>query len=359
MSALVAESNHVDTTPTLSDALYRIRYVLMREAGQRVHCWFEYLVGALMSTASIEDVQALNPFLTTAKCQSLLEGVVVVLLTTMRLGQASLCLSELDSVIDIIQSLARSRTVAAWNAVPGHASLVVTQGMLQRALVAAKYDASAAVAQLTLLAGQVKQLQVCVDGWVGGRVWPCLWLGGAVCGAPHTRTRTRATRQSLPSISGSDAVSTAGFVFQLAKYDPEDAARRLETPQEFVAVLDKARRGCYHNGTRLPDPSSIAAGPLPVDATSSAALVHMLEHTSTHLADLLAAARHFIVADTSAGPAASGSKLCYDPRFLVFEFLFGYLLRRRQVEIVTQFMDSHRGKQSCVRQVRRRGRTMG
>lgn len=358
MSALVAESNHVDTTPTLSDALYRIRYVLMREAGQRVHCWFEYLVGALMSTASIEDVQALNPFLTTAKCQSLLEGVVVVLLTTMRLGQASLCLSELDSVIDIIQSLARSRTVAAWNAVPGHASLVVTQGMLQRALVAAKYDASAAVAQLTLLAGQVKQLQVCVGGCVGacGRVSG--WVVRCAVRLTHAHA-TRATRQSLPSISGSDAVSTAGFVFQLAKYDPEDAARRLETPQEFVAVLDKARRGCYHNGTRLPDPSSIAAGPLPVDATSSAALVHMLEHTSTHLADLLAAARHFIVADTSAGPAASGSKLCYDPRFLVFEFLFGYLLRRRQVEIVTQFMDSHRGKQSCVRQVRRRGRTMG
>ena len=278
-----------------------------------MHCWFEYLVGALMSTSAVEDVRKLNPFLDASRCQSLLEGVVVVLLTTMRLGQASLCLAELDSVVGIIRKLASSRTVDLWNAVPDRASLVVTKGMLHSALVAAKYHPAHAVSQLQQLADDVMQLQ------------------------------------QLPSLSGAAAASTAGFVYQLARYDKAAAAAQLSSPQEFVAVLDKARRGCFHEGTKLPNPARIKTGLLQRDSTSSAALVHMLDHTSTHLADLLASARHFIVPDASFG--VDSGVLAYDPRFLVFEFLFGYMLRRRQVEIVNQFIDSHGQGQSCVRQM--------
>ena len=46
-----------------------------------------------------------------------------------------------------------------------------------------------------------------------------------------------------------------------------------------------------------------------------------------------------------------GSTLTIDPRFLVFEFMLGFMLRGRQVELVKEFFSSAKSGQSCVHQM--------
>ena len=95
-----------------------------------------------------------------------------------------------------------------------------------------------------------------------------------------------------------------------------------------------AARGCYHNGYRLPALDSRASGrPSSTDATSTA-MIHVLEHTADDVAGNLVTRRYFMEPVDVAAPAATPSVATafkYDPRFLVFEYLIGFVLRKRQV----------------------------
>merc|ERR1712185_392117 len=52
------------------------------------------------------------------------------------------------------------------------------------------------------------------------------------------------------------------------------------------------------------------------------------------------------------------SEWCYDPRFLVFEFLLGFMLRRRQYELVMEFaMRALEGKSSVNQMIMGQGKT--
>jgi len=65
---------------------------------------------------------------------------------------------------------------------------------------------------------------------------------------------------------------------------------------------------------------------------------------SSQLVDILTAQRHYIT-DSTSGDAK------FDPRFLVFEFIFSILLRKRQVEMVNWFIQNVRSGQSRVQQM--------
>ena len=61
--------------------------------------------------------------------------------------------------------------------------------------------------------------------------------------------------------------------------------------------------------------------------------------------------------DAAAAADACGSRLqrpsrmVYDPRFLVFEFLLGFMLRRRQFELVSEFAAAAIEGRSSVNQM--------
>lgn len=71
--------------------------------------------------------------------------------------------------------------------------------------------------------------------------------------------------------------------------------------------------------------------------------VHVLRHELAELVSELRKERHYID-DKNGLP-------CLDPRFLIFEFLTGFLLRRRQVELVNDFISAHRERRSSVHQM--------
>ena len=83
-------------------------------------------------------------------------------------------------------------------------------------------------------------------------------------------------------------------------------------------------------------------------------LLHMLRHTADGLAGELVARRHYVqdvqdVRENRVGEHVLQKSL--DPRFLIFEFITGFLLRKRQYELVTDFLKSHEKGESAVHQM--------
>ena len=86
------------------------------------------------------------------------------------------------------------------------------------------------------------------------------------------------------------------------------------------------------------------------DATSTA-MIHVLEHTADSVASGLVTRRYYMNRAAADAPMTTASKFSYDPRFLVFEYLIGFVLRERQVELVNQFAASAIAGSSSVRQM--------
>ena len=75
-------------------------------------------------------------------------------------------------------------------------------------------------------------------------------------------------------------------------------------------------------------------------------LLHMLRHTADGLAAEIVAKRHYVVENKK-----KNNLKTFDPRFLIFEFITGFLLRKRQYELVTDFLTSHSEGNSAVHQM--------
>jgi hypothetical protein len=80
---------------------------------------------------------------------------------------------------------------------------------------------------------------------------------------------------------------------------------------------------------------------------------HMLVHQSSELAEEMVKVRHCVFLD----PANTGVTYV-DPRYLLFEFITGFLLRQRQVELIQDFLHSHsEGKSSVHQMIMGQGKT--
>ena len=77
----------------------------------------------------------------------------------------------------------------------------------------------------------------------------------------------------------------------------------------------------------------------------SSATIERLNHVSAALAEALTCRRHYIRAQEGR------SDKIFDPRFLLFEYMFDILLRKRQVEMVDSFVSSARAGSSHVQQM--------
>ena len=142
-------------------------------------------------------------------------------------------------------------------------------------------------------------------------------------------------------------------------------------------LLDLSARRCYFRGKELvplphpPSPSSASLVPPTTPSTNSklSATLHLLQHTSEQVAAQTAASRHYFELQNSfLVPKSENSSLkrspdnlvqtsCrFDPRFLVFEFVSSFLLRKRQIQLVKDFVKSAQSGDSSVQQVHDRGR---
>ena len=74
-------------------------------------------------------------------------------------------------------------------------------------------------------------------------------------------------------------------------------------------------------------------------------LLPKLVQLGEELAKTVAMARHYMLAGVQAGAFE------YDPRYLVFEFVWNIQLRKKQVEIVNDFRDNLASGKSKVKQM--------
>ena len=77
--------------------------------------------------------------------------------------------------------------------------------------------------------------------------------------------------------------------------------------------------------------------------TQCADAVYVLRHELNELVSELRKERYYVT--------FRDGKPCMDPRFLIFEYLTGFLLRRRQVELVHDFIAAHKEGRSSVHQM--------
>lgn len=88
--------------------------------------------------------------------------------------------------------------------------------------------------------------------------------------------------------------------------------------------------------------NTLVTNPNPVDIVSS---IHKLAQQSSSLATLMHAKRY------SMSATAQEAEFAYDPRFLVFEYMFQYMLRKRQVEMTKDYLEKFDRKESSCQQM--------
>ena len=309
----------------------RLTFWLERSYGGRARLSFQFLVAGLLSSTAMQQLQTLNPFLSTDGCGSVLDTVVVVLLTTSRFGQANRCIASVDTLLHEVHQLVEARLMKSFYAQQAAARAQrrrrvhrspPTRQMVEHVLQETGYHALRAQKRLEEVIEMIARLVQTPPATVGV--------------AAHT--------------GGASVRALVELAAHLNGFDEAKAVEALADPSEIMSVLSMASRGCYRDGAKLPNVSASVLVARGATEDSALAMVHVLQHTADSVASDLVTRRHFIdMLDGTGAPESADYE--YDPRFLVFEYLLGFVLRKRQVELVRQFAGAAQNNQSSVRQM--------
>lgn len=300
---------------------------------------FEQLAGVLLSTAAHNDLLSVNPSLSEPTRVALLQSIASIHLSTGRLTQlnrALACTSDLlHQLLGVVETqlqeahLSRLQSACEVDAseaevdVKGLAHVPVTDAMLRWCLTAAEFDFDSACAQL----------------------WDLVSTYAALAGQLATSM----------GLSPQEALHTVVVVCHVVDFDVVTAHSILCDPHRVRALMDKSRRGCCENGQRVMlwsdvERSALRTTPGTVDASQvSASTLRLVELGAKATADTLLARRAYF--RSCEGSGLGEPRYLYDPRFLVFESLCDFLLRPRQVDLVSSFVKSARCNASCVQQM--------
>jgi Protein of unknown function (DUF3638)/Protein of unknown function (DUF3645) len=126
-----------------------------------------------------------------------------------------------------------------------------------------------------------------------------------------------------------------------------DSHIELVTQLTTAAVFCTNRIGCLHRALASCSSLIDSVNTLVADGVSqslSADSARNIELLSSSLAKLLSVKRHFVTRDDN-------DILEFDPRFLVFEYVFNIVLRKQQVRLVHTFVDAALRNESMVHQM--------
>jgi hypothetical protein len=139
----------------------------------------------------------------------------------------------------------------------------------------------------------------------------------------------------------------------LLAFDDTKARALLEQESARATLVGLSVRSCFYGGKRLTQPDAQRSifddAATNASGTSLSAMVHVLQHSAQSLATLLASRRGYFGALGGHAPAAGAT--AFDPRFLVMEFMCGFMLRKRQCELILDFMKMANGGKSGVQQM--------
>jgi hypothetical protein len=295
-------------------------FYLQRLAGHQFSIRFDWLASLLLSSTAVADLQRANPFLPVPTAERVLSAVSTVMFRVVRLGQLVSLVSNTVALMDSLKQLVSSRVEIEWGMRSSAVSTATlpTSRLISHALEVSGYEESAGKALMRQLLGAQDQLVGSVGGLLG---------------------------------KGVDARAALTVVFDFVDFDAQAAEALVKSSPELIStMLSLARRRCFYKGRPLhfPVPTTDAVPPgdvlkKPVIMRQStvariedggqelkllASRVHKLRHQAQAVATVLTAKRRYCNELESGGHK-------YDPRFLMVEFVSGFMLRRRQVQVGT------------------------
>ena len=345
--AVSALSNQIETASNHSDE-ERVIFQLRKTFRQELTPWFGFVAATLLSSQGHVDMLKVNPFLGPQDFATAQSAVAACLFRVINLGHVRRCASETEQLVMSIRGVLERQLLSMWRQRIGSNTFTPTDAMVAFALETSNFrmsDALDTVASLfEFLKGLVQAHQ----------------SAAAKSGQPVTLATSR---------------MVAVLALHLASFEQGRAQEIVVSAHKCAEMLELSRRGCFLEGQQLLSlPECVRCwrgGSIEeAGAESFTAMVHLLQHTSQSLARNLVAERAYTRGLTGA------ANDCYDPRFLVFEvrqfhsshrtvthdanrvrirvspflyrllkchatqFMSGFLLRKRQVELVCDFLDS-------------------
>eukprot|EP00457_Paulinella_chromatophora_P000008 gb/GEZN01000008.1/.p1 GENE.gb/GEZN01000008.1/~~gb/GEZN01000008.1/.p1 ORF type:complete len:5332 (+),score=895.35 gb/GEZN01000008.1/:82-16077(+) len=261
----------------------------------------------------ISHLKLLNNTIEEPQWEKILVATVIVMLRVVRLAQINRCLNLSTQLRRLLQEFALRKLYDLMDSHPG-LEAKTTHYMLRSVMKQVEYDPDAALKK-------VQEISAALD-----------------------RLKVTATNHGLEHPE-----EVATLIFQYFKFDEKTTHNKLTestNKTRFRKNLDLAKRGCHLRGKPLYNASEKSSRP----AQTTAAMWHVLQSTASALGEFLATGSHYFHEAKQAN--VEGNAYTCDPRFLVFEFMVGYTLRQRQVELVLAFVDAHRVQnRSSVRQM--------
>ena len=312
----------------------RLTFALSRGSGNELRPWFALLAAAPMAQDAEAQLRRMNPFLSAAGAEKVLEGIQIVQLRVVRVAQTQQCLREARSLRRDCRALVERRLRVQWDqrlAAGRLSGARPSADMIASALEKGDYDEERGKGVLL----QYLDMEAALfDGLSSGAL------------VPEARVMPRLACHGL-----------ARTALQAAGFDRDAAATLLR--ETGLSLFRLMRRRCCYGGSPLtavaPEELSSGAGgegstPQGDEETAALlpALVHVIRHAAGSLAASLAASRHYM--HYMPGPERK-AKASFDPRFCVFEYVSGFMLRRRQVSLVKDFVDDARHSRSRVEQM--------
>ena len=306
----------------------RCVFALQRFAWYRPEISFSFLTGSILSKRMAEDLQKLNPFLSRDAIDSIRTMAVGALLRSNRANWVNLTLTQLKKSISLVNS------------------------NLENSCISAGYDlADARVAAVA-----------CKYDWKGdgtgdgtnGEALPLAWLA-----------KREREFEELCAERGS-GVDDPSLFLRYAAFDPQRAMELASDPDAAARIKGLCTRGCCDDrGARVRDRTMVPSGEMKMRAAQQMKNnVLMLTDSTKSVAGLLAGKRcHARDAGSFRYRAPSGKVVrtntwALDPRIIVFEYRFGYMLRKRQYELTRELEGAAlQGGSRCNQMIMGAGKT--
>jgi hypothetical protein len=125
-----------------SDALARYAFVLNRYYGKESYLWLEYLIGSLLSSKDIFDLQKVNPYFSEGKIKEMFFAVEGILLHANRVGHINRCILESRAIISLLNEISSKD----YNPVALRAGILQKSEELARNLTTARHYVDQSVA---------------------------------------------------------------------------------------------------------------------------------------------------------------------------------------------------------------------
>ena len=301
----------------------RCMFGLQRAAWYRPEITFSYLAGSILSSTMEQDLQMLNPFLTPDDVASIRTMTLSVLLRSNRASWVNITMSQVRKSIELVNDTLESMLIAAGYSIE------------DARLACTKHDYNWSSNEYT-------------------EVLPLAWL--------------KEQESKLLELTTSAELSDADRMLHLRYYgyDSQNAFESLSDPAEVLRLQGLCKRKCCDDRAGLVrDATMVPNGEMKqIAAKAMKTNLLMLKDSTKSAAGLLNGRRCYATATGAVdyhGPLGKDiqtTKWSLDPRVVLFEYKFGFILRKRQYELTNELEEAaHRGHSRCNQMIMGAGKT--